>query len=61
MFSISGLSRQARGTDGVICPPACPCDFRSALSKNNACVPAIPVNEIHSFVNKRTTLLRKLI
>ena len=67
MFSITGLSRRARSTDGMIRPPACPspfvlgCDFRFALGKNNACVQAIPVNEIHSFVNKRTTLLRKLI
>lgn len=31
------------------------CDLGSALGKNNTCVQAIPMNEIHSFVNKRTT------
>ena len=28
------------------------CALRSALGKNNACVQAIPVNEIHSFVKQ---------
>lgn len=28
------------------------CDLRFALGKNNACVQAIPVNEIHSFVKQ---------
>ena len=37
------------------------CDLGSALGKNNACVQTIPMIEIHSFVNKRTTLLWKLI
>ena len=58
MFSITGLSRRARSTDGMIRPPACPspfvlgCVLRFALGKNNACVQAIPVNEIHSFVKQ---------